>query len=253
MGSLNKYKSFSKRILDIIPSKILSFKRAKWLRSKKLAKRFSIFRKRKKIKYRFRNKFISKFKKKLKKRKKVRKVRCNYGVFVSRRKHIRVKRYFSYCLENNRILRQFFGLRKRLPRVVLRNKNFEFVYKKKFVKIFFKIEVLLWKLHFFKSTQEAVQNILHGKVLVNGLKVKPNYFLKKGDIVSFNTVFKSESFSNRRVLKSKFFIRKSLYPFIEVDFFTKTVILLKDETELSNKDMLLLIPFCFNVQKLLDS
>ena len=80
--------------------------------------------------------------------------------------------------------------------------SFDSIYKKVFLKQFFRIEVLLWKLNFFISSKEALQNLVHGKILINGLKKTGNCFLKKGDII---TILSSQDscFSNKVLLKKK--------------------------------------------------
>ena len=129
-------------------------------------------------------------------------------------------------------------------------KEFDSFFNQVLIKQFFKPEILLAKLNFFSSVDEAVQAMSNGNVLINSIKKKPNYFLKKGDIITFN--FKEKCSLNKEILNKKFFFKKSLFSFLEIDFFTKTIIVLKDVSDISNNDINLFIPIFLNIQHLKD-
>jgi hypothetical protein len=71
------------------------------------------------------------------------------------------------------------------------------------------------------------QSILIKNILVNGLVIHRAVFLKKNDIV---TVLNSQY--NLTWLQNSF-----LFSFIEVDYYTNTLIILKDLCDLSEEDV----------------
>jgi ribosomal protein S4 len=259
-----KYKIFSKRVHDVIPSRVVNFKNSKWLKNKRfilsvLKNHFSKVKHRKILEKQKKKKRLSKLEKqfltsynqklKLVKEKKE-KIKSKYGILVSLKKMPRIKNHFKVCLETSIMLKQFFGYRSQFSVAATKEKNFDLIYKNVFIKQFFKVEILLWKLNFFKSTEEAVQHLSHGKILINGFTKSPNYFLKKGDIITFLMPVSDVSFLNENVLKSKSFLKRSLYPFVEMDFLSKTVVILKDEHEISLAELFYFTPFLLNIRHL---
>lgn len=133
----------------------------------------------------------------------------------------------------------------------------------------FKLDILLWKLNFFPSVRAAHQFIKSKNVSLNGLSIERPVFLKKGDIIKLkdfqkiNSVFnfKSKSFfmykknvlslkkktlleKNRAKLislKSTLFFNNFLLSFCEVDYYTKTVIIIKDFLVFSRQDFALIL------------
>jgi len=85
----------------------------------------------------------------------------------------------------------------------------------------FRLDVLLWRLHFFKSTYEARTLINNGSVKVNSLFIKGNYFLQKGDVISFTGNL--DYILNLKRLKKRF----NEISFIEFDLYTNTIIVLE--------------------------
>jgi len=92
----------------------------------------------------------------------------------------------------------------------------------------FRIDILLWKLRFFKSTYEARVFINNELVLVNSKLVSGNYFLKKGDVISFKLKLNyGLNLSNLKKYFSEVF-------FIEFDLYTGTIIILESFEERTN-------------------
>lgn len=97
------------------------------------------------------------------------------------------------------------------------------------VKPLLNLEVFIWKLSFFSSVRAVRQEIKKGNVLVNGIPVKYSIILKKGDIVKILSI---------NSLDSSKFIKRNFYAnFCEVDFYTRTVILLRDSKNFYQKDL----------------
>lgn len=117
------------------------------------------------------------------------------------------------------------------------------------IKPLFRIDILLSRLHFFSSSYQARQFISNGLVKINGKKVKPNFSLKKGDIVTLNLL----TFQNNlkfSTIFSRFLNNNLFYSFVEVDHYTKTLVILKNLDEITDDDLNLLITDYFEIYKL---
>lgn len=100
-----------------------------------------------------------------------------------------------------------------------------------FIKSLFRLEILLWKLNFFNSIYEAKQAIKNKKILINSKFSSIKKFLKKGDIIVIKNLKKN-------LITSNFFL---FFSFIEVDYYTNTILILKDPNEALKKDFYLLL------------
>ena len=111
------------------------------------------------------------------------------------------------------------------------------------------MDILLSRFHLFSSSYQARQFISNGFILVNGKQISGNFFLKKGDIVSFNLskVHENLEFST---LFNNFLNNELFYSFVEIDYYTKTLIVLKDLKDLTLDDLNLLITDYFDIYKL---
>lgn len=223
----NKYTKFAKLNTSPFPfpRRILKFKRSKW---KKCQKRISINSK----------KFVS----------------LNNPLIyrLASRSIENVKKYYRDGLTLKTVLMLFFD---RSLKVSFFRNEFSSKYNKSlkellinlFIKPCFRIDILLWKLNFFSSSFFARQYINEGKILINSNKVKSNYFLKKGDVISF----KSESI-DLFVKFLNFNSNSDIYTFVEFDTYLKRIVLIKDLKEFSNEDLNLMVQTFFNTNKLKD-
>jgi ribosomal protein S4 len=96
-----------------------------------------------------------------------------------------------------------------------------------FVKPEFRLDVLLWRLNFFSSPYSARIAIVKNQVCINNVFVKFSYFLKQGDVVVVNTSL------NLNYLHSLKLTKFSLNPFVEVDYYSNTFIVLQDYSSMS--------------------
>ena len=117
------------------------------------------------------------------------------------------------------------------------------------VKPLFRIDILLSRLHFFASSYQARQFISNGFVKINGKKVNGNFLLKKGDIISFD-LFKIQENFKFSTFFNTFLNNNLFYPFVEIDYYTKTLVVLKNLDEMTNDDLNLLVPDYFEIHKL---
>ncbi len=222
---LNSFKIYSKTksIKEVFPLKILKFKRAKWLKIKKnFAKTLN------------RKKFSNTNKIKIR--------------FLS---YKRKKQNFKNNLKSKQLLYQIFldSFNFKLFRKIVlsekKRKNIKLnVLLSLFLKIEYRIDVALSKLFFFSSLLEARNYIKNGNVLVNNKKVVQNYFLKEGDVVQI----KNDSLNSTKKILSRNKKTSYFHTFFEIDYYTKTFIVLKNFINLSNLDTSL---FLYEVNNLL--
>ena len=106
---------------------------------------------------------------------------------------------------------------------------------RKVLKFEFRIDILLYKLRFFRSSCEARVFLSKGLVRVNSRVVKGNYFVQTGDIITCDCVLSYKK--NIECLKKAFFLRNCF----EIDYYTGTVIVLRSYNEIYESE----IPFFF--------
>jgi ribosomal 50S subunit-recycling heat shock protein len=103
---------------------------------------------------------------------------------------------------------------------------------------FLRIDVLLNLLCRFSSTYHATQFINNKIILVNNNKVKKNYYLKKGDIItvpfSYSLLLSKISIKARAKYMAE---GHTFTPFLEFDPISNVIIVLKDYKELDYEDM----------------
>lgn len=230
MRTVAKYKFLKKQLLDRAPVRILKFKRSRWVKSKKLIQKINT---------------LSKKKSKIK-------LKTIAGVFVSNRALPKIKSYYSERIATKITFKQLFDLKGKITTIRNHSLDFDVVLNRILVKQYFKPEILLYKLNFFSSISEAVQFLSTGKVLINLQIKKPNFFLKGGDIITFNCSSFDNFFKKKKIITNQIFLKKSLFSFLEVDFFTKTIIILKDSSDISSKDYNLFLSTYLNIQHLKD-
>jgi ribosomal protein S4 len=205
MKNTSKYKIYIKsgKIINLFPQRIKFFYRTKW-------KKFVIKNRHSTRRYKFFNYFFRTFSRK-------------------RKKFIRMKKYYKQSvLDKNCLLQNFdnsyklLSLKKDLKRS---NKlKYTDLLNLVLIKQNYYLTILLWRLFFFSSTNEATQFINNGYVLVNGIPVKSNYFLKSGDIISF----KSNIISNFKKNLKTYKLVRTLCSFVEIDYYLGHMVIIKD-------------------------
>ena len=216
MRFLNKYKNFQslKTIPNLVSNRVLNFKRPKW---KKIQKNF----KRKKIK------FVDIFLQKAT-YKNWNKVKKTY------KKGLELKRYLDILSDVKFSISYYKKFLSNQTNSLFFTKNLVFNF---LIKKFFRLDLLLWKLKIFSSPYESRQYIKNNVILVNNKSSYEAYFLKKGDIIKF------KSFSllnyNNKILNNKGF--DFLQSFIEIDYYTNCIIILKDLNTFSIEDFFLIL------------
>jgi ribosomal 50S subunit-recycling heat shock protein len=107
---------------------------------------------------------------------------------------------------------------------------------------FFKLDVFLWKLGLFPSSYAVTQNLIQGNICINGSIVKLASTLATGTVISFQNLRLNSDYRMAELLSS----------FIEVDLYTKTIVLIKDYTTLSVEDIILVIREHLNISVFLN-
>jgi ribosomal 50S subunit-recycling heat shock protein len=227
MRYCNKYKSYTKTNLFLKKSslRVLNFNRPKW---KKLQ---SIISSKKLSLTSFNDTSICK---------------VNYKIWDKIKNHYKDGLYIKnsiYKLFDNSFSTRYYKKK-------LLNKNLFFlknIILNSIIKPNFRLDILLWKLNFFKSPYESKQAIQTGHIFVNNKIQFQNSFVKKGDIISFklNSNGTNVNFLNK-------FEPDLLFSFTEIDYYSSTIIILKDYYNLSNEDFSLLITESINFKKFVD-
>lgn len=129
------------------------------------------------------------------------------------------------------------------------SKKFKFdnltFFKNTILKLEFNLSILLFRLNLFSSIYAAQKIIDKGFVLVNSKKVSHNYCLKNGDIITITPFSNNINLILKKQIKTVNYI-----PFIEIDLYTNTIIIIKDLKELSFEDTALIITKHFNLPEL---
>lgn len=201
MRFFNKYKICT-RYVDNFPARILKFKHTKW---KKIQKRFNI-----------KKKFLS-FK--------------NIKNSVYKIKNLVWKKYKLAYKNNLKIkykLKSRYDWLLKISKLKLK-KNKIIILNNTLLKTEYQLDVLLWKLGFFKNSYQARQFIYNGLISINTKIVySKQKNLKSGDIIEIKNFQTNLNFSDLKEIKNSF---------LEMDYYTSTVIVLKPLKNLSRKDL----------------
>ena len=86
----------------------------------------------------------------------------------------------------------------------------------------------------FSSSFSARQSINNKQITVNNKFVAGNFFLKKGDIISFD----SDSFLKINLSSnfSRIYTQQKYCTFVEVDVYSQTLVVVKDLKDLTSDD-----------------
>jgi len=236
----SKYKIYTQSSATLIkyPQRIFNFRRSKWkkLQVKMLRSQNFLYyssKKKKKLKSTtasFFNSFLNKVPYKF-----WQKLRTHY------KKGLQTKNNITKLFDSN-VQHKFF----KNVLTLKKNQSIKNIVLLSLVKPLFKIDMLLWNLNFFASSYQAREAVNNKQIWVNNKNVAGNYYLKKGDVISLNTQF----------LLSAILFNKSLHnfflTFVEIDYYTKTIVVVKDLNELSLEDLYIVISHYFDLKKFRD-
>ena len=113
-----------------------------------------------------------------------------------------------------------------------------------FIRPEFRLDVLLWRLKIFSSVFFAKKAIRNKQVTVNGLNKNFDFYLVKGDVIKFS---QTKTYSLKKYFL-KYFKIIFLPSFIELDFYTNTIIVLKSFNHFKIRDFSSVIkePLCLH-------
>lgn len=114
---------------------------------------------------------------------------------------------------------------------------------------YYRIDILLNFLNFYNSIYHAQQDIYNKKILINNNTAKFNYILQKGDVIKFTEIKVFNKFKNLLLEKQ---ISNIFLTFLEVDYYTKSIIILKNISELNIEDIFLIQSNFFEFKKFFD-
>lgn len=123
---------------------------------------------------------------------------------------------------------------------------------KNLIKSEFKLDTLLWRLFLANSSYKARHFINSGQVLVNEKLVCGNFLLKKGDVITFSNGFAYKNASLSACYSNFASIHPTLQTFLEVDYYTNSIVIVKDLNDLGSEDLFLMVSNFYNLKKVKD-
>lgn len=253
MRRINKYKLCSNVDISTIrlPKRLLDFKRPKWMRIKK---KLSLVKQRVDNTIRaksqsFGKKPLYKFAKNSKSNynlsKKGKRISFSYldftkkGISTNYRGMPAVGRFYKTKLQVKRYLQSLFDNSLEFSNKTYSGEKIQYM-TKTFAKPFFRIDILLWYLNYFSTTYQAINQIHNNAVLVNEKSVGSNFYVTKGDIISFSEKGLLKIKDSLLKNKNKYQINPLYFTFLEIDYYSNTIVITKDFRELSAEDLTLL-------------
>jgi len=113
----------------------------------------------------------------------------------------------------------------------------------------FRLDILLFRLYFFSSSYQARQYINEGLVLVDNKKVSANFTLEKGSVISI-VDSKLKKDLKLKILSNRIMNDTSYLSFVEIDPYTKTIVVVKSFSEISLDDLNLIVSDYFDTRRL---
>ena len=253
MRFVNKYKSYDKLffIFDKFPLRVLKFKSTKWKRvqrllilkkskQKKLLRGVKPVNSKKKVRSFHKKTFFDTLLIKVG-------VRTWYRVEKYYENGRRIKNIFHNAFDKS-VLTSHFRTTLKFTR---KASNTLYAYSSTLLKPEFRLDILLWRLKFFNSSYQASQAIAEQKVAVNNKFVQGNFFLSKGDIIVFCPNFKLNNL-NFHKKEDKTLFSRLVSTSIEVDYYSNSIIILKNWEDLGKEDLYLSLKDSYSLKKIKD-
>lgn len=209
MRFLNKYKhsNTAKMFLKHCSIRVLKFKKSKW---KILHTRFKSKKKNTPI---FCDHLLTKTS-----YKRWDKVKLHY------REGLDLKRSIFKFFDNSLSIKHFKTIFK-----VYQKETFSPLISMVLIKPLFKLDILLWKLCLCDSVHQVRQFIQQGLIKLNGLTIIQSKDLRVGDMITFTI---AQKYSFNRNFKNSF-----LNACVEIDYYTGSIVVLKDFNQLTREDL----------------
>lgn len=205
---LDKYIKWN-LFLNVVPLKVLKFKRPKW---KKLQKKIQFYLKKKTNKFKKKKQKILTWKKK-----KIKKVRNYFIVKKVKFYWERHKKSYKKGLQLKNCWQMSIG--NILKNNILKKNSLKYVIKKGvtyFLRFFLRLDLFIWKLKISKNIVESSNLISKGLISVNGIQIfDRKAILTQGDIL----------FISPKIYKLDFLqIKNFMYPLL-FDFYSNKIII----------------------------
>jgi len=107
----------------------------------------------------------------------------------------------------------------------------------------FRLDILLYRLRYFKTTGEAIIHINNQLIKVNSKAVQGNFILKSGDVILFDK--RINLASNLKCIKKSISIKR----FVEIDHYSNTIVVLSSINDIHSDDFLNFTQRPFNLNK----
>lgn len=246
MRSHNKYKSYDQltQIFEKFPLRVLKFKNTKWKRIQKA------------LSFKLPKRELTMKKKKLG-RHELKKFRNNLLIKVQYKTWEKVKSFYQNGRKITNVLFNTFdqavsntSIRKNIlnPKASCQNLN---IYRQILLRPEFKLNVLLWRLNLFCSSYQASQAISNKRVCVNNKFIGSNFSLSKGDIISLVPKCYKKN-TNIRKSRLNFSSSDNILSFVEVDYYSNQIVIIKSLEDLSHEDLYFIRPEFCNLKKIKD-
>jgi len=172
------------------------------------------------------------------------------GVSTSFRGIPAVGRFYKTKLKAKKYIQSAFDNSLNFERETFSGEKIEYL-AKSLVKPFYRIDILLWYFNYFSTTYQAIHQIRNDIVLVNEKSVCSNFYVAKGDIITFSDKGLLKIKDTILKNKDKYWINNLYFTFLEIDYYSNTIVVIKDFDELSSDDLTLLIEKPLYYQNLL--
>jgi ribosomal protein S4 len=250
MRKYNKFKFVNRFYIYpyFFHNRIFQFKRPKWISAQK--KILNLAAQIKNLK------FSGQSKKKFFKFNRVKKIKTNilknfYFNFIAVKSKVnswqRLRFFFKESLFMKNAVRKYFDGQFSLSyfkKLFKKSRTRCFSISSIFIRPEFRLDILLWRLKIFSSVFFAKQAIRNKKVTVNGLNKNFDFYLVKGDVIKFSQI---KTYNLKRYF-TKYFKLIFIPSFIELDFYTNTIIVLKSFNNFKISDFSSVIkePLCLH-------
>lgn len=225
MRKYNKFKFVSKFYVYpyFFQNRILRFKRPKWVLAQKKILRLENQIKNLKASVQLKKKFF--------KFQKVNILKSLFFNFVTIKSKVnswqRLRFFYKEALLMKNIIRKYFDGRFSLAyfkKLFKKPRNRSFSLASIFIRPEFRLDILLWRLKIFSSVFFIKLALRKKQITVNGCFENFDFYLKKGDVIRFS----QNKIYNLKKHFLKYFKVVFIPSFIELDFYTNTIVILKN-------------------------
>lgn len=221
MRQISKYKNISRYFfLNKISKRVFNFKKSKWNFTKFLLDKYFINQSKKKHNFFW--------------------IKKSFLLQINFKRWIKVKHFYANSCKEKKVFSILFDgsiKSRRFRSSILKTySRFSELIQSR-ISHYFRVDFLLCFLLLFDSPFQARQFINNGNLILNNKKIISNIYVKKGDILQFVNFEKKELILQDRIDRSFFPFNKFFFFFIEVDYYTNTIVVVKSLKDFSQNDL----------------